>query len=142
MIGLALSFAVALGPTHTLALTLVAEAEYAETDHAAILHVLDRRAARGGETPAQHAMRYSSFWRRPETPARVLRRIRKNPEKWRATLERVRRFERGELPDPCRGRALHWGDREGDLARAKRAGWARVSCGNTANLFWSIDGGR
>lgn len=122
---------------HLLALTCVAEAAFSAQDCDAIMHVLRRRSRQRGESITRHAVLYSSLWRKPDLPGRVREAIERHPDKWRATVNRVRAFLRGEVRDPCPS-ARHWGMSHGiDLVRAQRAGWQRVRCGGgTKNLFW------
>lgn len=38
----------------------------------------------------------------------------------------------------ARCEAHHWGDQYGDRARAERAGWEELDCGDTKNSFWRV----
>jgi hypothetical protein len=53
---------------------------------------------------------------------------------WRAALERADRFARGELRDPCRGRAWHWGG----TIDSPRGRMEPVDCGETENTFYRL----
>jgi len=53
---------------------------------------------------------------------------------WRQTLQRVDAWQRGELADPCRGRAFHWGS-SNDIPGEKLF---PVDCGETVNTFYGI----
>lgn len=140
-------------PALALARMAVAEAGWvAHRDHAAMWHVVARRAGRAGWTVQQMAYTYSSPLRRgkhwalglppwasdvapPGLPARVgwpAHRL-----EWERLLRAAQAFTEGAVGDPCRGRAWHWGDRAGDRARAVRAGFHAVGCGPTLNLFWA-----
>ena len=121
---------------------LVGEAGWhSTTDHAAILHAMGRRADRTGEPVETMAARYSSAVKRCkrawvcELPALPSERYR---ESWEAVRETARAYLRGKLPDPCPG-SVHYGDRQGDMARAKRMGLRRARCSAvTANVFWRL----
>lgn len=138
-------------PALILARALVAEAGYRpRADHAAILHVLARRAQRlAAPSPmrahARLAVLYCSALRLDRTP-HTTHGITARTASW-TYLERrapdvvglVRAWERGdEIPDPCGGRAVHWGSRLDVRAR----GWpasAVVDCGDTANVFLATE---
>lgn len=53
---------------------------------------------------------------------------------WIQTLERVDRWVRGELPDPCKGRAFHWG---GNMDTPRETMFP-VDCGDTINTFYGL----
>lgn len=138
----------------SLLTAFVAEADFdAPADHAAIGHVLVRRATVQGVPVEELAQRYVSVFKPRVVSARAhwLRGLTTEctpPPAWprnarwsRAAclnvVARARALLSGDLPDPCHGRAQHWGAPYGvDHARALRAGWERVDCGNTANAFW------
>ena len=122
--------------------TLIGEAGWTKArDHAAIMHVLDRRRQLPLLAPerlslADMALKYSKF----HSPYKA-------PNKHRAAVkaltldtapawahEAVDRFYAGTLPDPCRGRALHWGSYE-DYQQPSNATRAVVDCGKTYNIF-------
>lgn len=136
------AFAQDLQPTQdevVLVQTLIGEAGWRpRPDHAAILHVLERRRVlQGRPTLAQMARAYSTLHRRgPDTPHRrqVHALTAESTPAW--ALQIVRDFEAGALEDPCAGRALHWGSRE-DAARFVLLNpVARVvDCGRTGNVF-------
>lgn len=121
-------------PALTLARVAVAEAGFrAPTDHAAIFHVLQRRAHRAGWSIERMSYAYSSPMKRG-MPAWA----RRAPASaWAPVIARARAFLRGEVPNPCPG-ADHWGDRRGDLLRARRAGWRMAGCTGTLNAFWRM----
>lgn len=135
-----------------LARVAVAESGWsAPRDRAAIWHLLARRAERLGWTLPAMVRAYSSplrrgHWalglgangRRPDGfPGRLSWAAHRGA--WEAVLGDARAFLAGGIGDPCRGEAEHFGDRAGDAERARAAGWRRVDCGNTANLFWKAD---
>jgi hypothetical protein len=61
---------------------------------------------------------------------------------WDRVLSWSMRWQAGRIADPC-PLADHWGAPHGiDLVRARRAGWPSVSCGETANVFYSTKGVR
>lgn len=113
---------------------------HSAADHAAVLHVLERRARASGRSLLEQTRAYANgckaAWVELDRP--------KQPELWAAALERVRAFEAGELADPCRGRAEHWGGTvkgtERDQARIAAclaAGKCEVvDCGGTRNTFF------
>ena len=123
-----------------LARVLVGEAGWdSATDHAAILHAMGRRAARTGEPVEAMAARYSSAiktCRRPWVCALPVLPSERHRAQWQRVVERSRAYLRGQLPDPCPG-SVHYGDRRGDLVRARRMGLRRARCSAvTRNLFW------
>ena len=66
-----------------------------------------------------------------------------DPSEHPAIQRRARAWCAGEVPDPTRGRAIHWGmPDEGsvDMRRARRAGWRRLSIGPHL-AFWAARGG-
>lgn len=126
--------------TDTLARCLMGEAGDNARDHAAQLHVHQKRARWSGRTLVEQALEYANGCK----AARVDLDRAKFPEIWEATRERVEAFRRGELPDPCRGRATHWGgtvkgtekDQE-RIAACLAAGTCEVvDCGKTKNTFF------
>lgn len=121
--------------TETLARVAVLEAGFSSTaDHVAIWSVLRTRADRAGWPIERMARAYSSPVRRGHWPAWAATAPR---EAWDRVRNRALLFLTGRLRARCR--ADHFGDARGDLARALRAGWRRVDCGETKNIFW---GGR
>jgi hypothetical protein len=141
-------------PSETLLLAqaMVLEADWiSATDHAAIAHVLMRESKRAGVPLPSHIRRYVAGFKIKLPRNLMIRSLTaegwepegwpqnlswpKHQVWWWATIERAKRALAGTLPDPCRGRADHWGG-DMDLGRAERAGWVRVDCGDTANTFW------
>lgn len=126
-------------------------------DCPAIYQVLTDRSERLGVPWERAARWYSSgyFNRRRTDPRAWLpwlradgRRPRHWPERaswarqragWMALLEQAGRIVRGEEVAPCA--AEHWGDHFHDRERAERAGWRRLDCGDTRNMFWSVPRG-
>lgn len=65
---------------------------------------------------------------------------------WRALLDHARRIRAGVISHRCTEPPLHWGCGEiqtargcRDHERAARAGWDRISCGDTRNWFYAGD---
>jgi hypothetical protein len=136
-----------------IARVTVAEEGFALTDgHAAIAHLLVRRAARLGLTPRRMAHAYSGRhfqadrtdarrWiadlrldaHRPRGWPRGTSWARHRPQ-WLAVVEHVRAVLRGEVADPCPS-AMHWGAPSLDRTEV---GWVRVECGDALNHFWRI----
>lgn len=58
---------------------------------------------------------------------------------WAATLARVDAWARGELRDPCRGLARHWGgvNLVSDLPKGRMVA---IDCGETKNIFYDLSG--
>ncbi|MCP4243506.1 MAG: hypothetical protein GY772_23370 [bacterium] len=121
--------------------TMIAEAGWRKArDHAAILHVLDRRRRLPLLAPenlslADMAKRYSKF-HSPHKPinkhrARVKAVTLESAPAW--SHEAVTRFYDGTLPDPCRGKALHWGSFSD--YRGRTGFRSVVDCGPTHNIF-------
>ncbi|MGW8286342.1 MAG: hypothetical protein ACWGPR_11560 [Candidatus Deferrimicrobiaceae bacterium] len=143
-----------------LARAFIAEADWqAERDHVAIAYVLARRWRRAvARCPTLQFVdvvrNYCAGlgdWKRSLTPrqlwVRALSRGLEQPDHWppkaswaahvgywRAALRRAERWQLGELADPCRGRALHWGGKMDD----PRGRMKRVDCGDTANIFYAL----
>lgn len=132
----------------------VAEADFdAPRDHAAIAHVLQRRADAQGRTLDELTRQYVSVFKvavagKPRTKwVRGLTTACEKPDGWPSkerrwsrtaclnVVARARAFLSGDLLDPCAGHADHWGGSM-DVARARRAGWRVVDCGRTHNTFW------
>lgn len=122
--------------TLILAVTLFAEAGYHTPDYAPILQVMQTRAERQGVPIETLASRYSAAWKRPLLKRRVMSEI--SNERFGEIVETVQAFARGKLRNPCKGRVDHWGDRHTDMQRALKAGWKRIDCGETKNLFWRV----
>jgi hypothetical protein len=53
---------------------------------------------------------------------------------WRTALAISEKWGKGELKDPCRGRAWHWGG----LIDSPRGRMVPVDCGQTRNTFYGI----
>ncbi|MGD8860224.1 MAG: hypothetical protein PVI30_09430 [Myxococcales bacterium] len=143
-----------------LARAMIAEAGWrAPRDHAAIAHVLARRWRRVVER--YETIRFVDVIRNycsglgglSRSPTRRQRWVRRlwpdgsRPEGWpdyaswdrhaplwRHTLARADRFGRGELRDPCRGRAWHWGG----TIDSPRGRMQPVNCGDTQNTFYGL----
>ena len=129
----------------TLTRALVAEADGNAADYAPILAVMQYHADRVGSAPARIVRAYSRLYR-----ARgMLPRIRVilampgvMPEnrraQWAASSAVVARWLAGDHSNACAATPHHFGDAEGDEARAIGAGSLRVDCGATRNLFWRL----
>ncbi|MBN1654277.1 MAG: hypothetical protein JXA30_10950 [Deltaproteobacteria bacterium] len=143
-----------------LARAMVAEAGWtSENDHIAIAYVLARRWRRLTERWPE--LRFLDVirnycaglgsYRRELTPRqRWLRSLSWNdlvPEGWpegiswdrhlrywRSILERSDRWSKGNLLDPCRGRAWHWGG----TIDTPRGRMVPVNCGETQNTFYNL----
>lgn len=117
-------------------------------DHDGIWSVLALRARRRGVTLREMIYAYSSPMKRghwvlganaqatrpPDYPAQLdWSKVR---AQWIFVMARAQLFELLGLRDPCRGKADHFGDRDGDAARARQNGWRSISCGKTGNQFW------
>lgn len=55
---------------------------------------------------------------------------------WRHVLQRADAWSRGELDDPCRGRAIHWGGRTDRILPESK--WRPIDCGKTVNTFYRL----
>jgi len=140
-----------------LAIAFVAEAGWdAEQDHAAIGHVLRKRAERRGIALRQQAVEYVSAFKVASPRSRWLLALNldaRKPDGWPSSLswaahvprwlrvvERARAFLRGEIADPCSAGVVHWGARTGvDMTRARRAGMVLARCSaRTRNAFWRV----
>lgn len=143
-----------------LARAMVAEAGWtAELDHAAIAHVLARRWKRLAER--WPTMRFLDVVRKycsglggfhrdltlRQRWVRELQPIGEEPEGWprhaswsrhrplwRAALARSASFAEGELRDPCRGKAVHWGG----TIDSPRGRMVAIDCGETQNTFYAL----
>lgn len=79
-------------------------------------------------------------WLRPDTarpmgwPSRLSWSAHRG--RWRDLLTLARQIVAGTHKADCAPH--HWGDRHGDLERARKAGWDRLDCGQTRNLFWRV----
>lgn len=128
---------------HDLARTLIAEADGHRADWRPILAALQARADRHGAPIAAVARRYSRI-HRAIRPTPRMREILALPDalpsrrrgQWSAALVVVDAWLRGDRSHPCASTPTHFGDRRGDAARAARARWIHVDCGQTANAFW------
>lgn len=57
-------------------------------------------------------------------------------KRWGTVLKRADAWFRGELSDPCRGKAIHWGGRsDAPLPETK---WRTIDCGKTVNTFYRL----
>lgn len=129
-------------PEAVLTRALVAEAgPILVADHPAILEVLQVRADRAGERIDVVAQRYCSVFRRPQgwhgrmiAAMPIDQLVDYAPDVYML----VSAWLRGtRLPSRCYQTPDHWGAPGGhDMARAVRAGWTPVRCGQTANRFW------
>jgi hypothetical protein len=136
---------------HTLARTLVAEADWHTPDHAAIAHVLVKRwRIASGPRGLLHGIRfedfvreYSALWKPEHTNRkRGIRALPWGPfpersqwggGRWDVVRKWVEKWGTGRVNDPC-PKALHWG---GTMDRP--AGhWHPVSCGRTRNIFYLV----
>lgn len=54
--------------------------------------------------------------------------------RWKDALARAQQWYNGSLPDPCKGRAWHWG---GSMDKPHPKMF-RVWCGNTINIFYGV----
>jgi hypothetical protein len=147
--------------THVwLSRAMVAEAGWnAETDHVAIAYVLARRWQKLSErwpglrfvdviqnycaglgnyhrefTPRQRWIR-SLSWDdvEPENwPSGAS--WKRHLSYWKSVLERSDRWSKGDLQDPCRGRAVHWGG----TIDSPRGRMVPVNCGTTQNTFYRL----
>jgi hypothetical protein len=138
-----------------LARAMVSEADWHTPDHVAIAWVLKRRweAASKDKYPTFLDMvkQYCAGMRgKTRTSRHVWTRALTDdgtePEGWPANvswssyrphwgrvLRLARAWGRGEVQDPCKGKAWQWGgpmDRPG-------VGWRTVNCGMTANIFYT-----
>lgn len=144
-----------------LARAMVAEAGWeAKSDHVAIAYVLSRRWKRAKErwptlrfvdVIRNYCAGLGSF-RRSLTPRqRWLRALgfeveaapdgwprgaswRRHERLWRGALKRSLKWSRGELRDPCRGRAWHWGG----TIDSPHGRMVAVDCGETRNTFYGM----
>jgi hypothetical protein len=101
---------------------------------------LQLRAARSGRTLVAQAIAYAAGCK----ASRVEVERPKQQAAWDAAVRRVEAFQRGELADPCRGRATHWGGTAKGTERDQRVIAACVAdgscevvdCGGTLNTFF------
>jgi len=143
-----------------LARAMVAEAGWhAENDHIAIAYVLARRwrmlterwpQLRFIDVIRNYCSGLGSYRRELTQRQKWLRSLSWNdlvPESWPAgvswqrylrywqsVLERSDRWSKGDLKDPCRGRAWHWGG----TIDTPRGRMVAVDCGTTENTFYRI----
>ena len=124
-----------------VAICLVAEYEHDGADWLAILDVLERRATAHRMTPAAMARAYCAVHRSPRPSTRQLR-LRALPggrPSRRLTLLYEAALVAARRGGPGTCSADHWGAPTGeDHARAVRAGWLRVDCGDTRNAMWAV----
>jgi len=138
-----------------LARAMIAEADFVSTtDHAALAHVLIRKAERiPGLSIARIARVYCSGLGPNDARTPRLKWVIELNEAgmqpkhwpkdatweyyrplWLAAMDRAQNAIAGTLPDPCRGRAAHWGSPTDTPPRGLR----RIDCGDTANIFYAI----
>jgi hypothetical protein len=143
-----------------LARAMVAEAGWkAERDHIAIAYVLARRWRRLAENwPAlrfidvirNYCAGLGNYTRSLTSRQRWLRGLSWNDDKpegwpraaswkrhlplWREALARSARWSQGELADPCRGRAWHWGG----TIDTPQGRMVAVNCGETRNTYYRV----
>ena len=123
---------------------LLGEAGYRPAnDHPSILHVLERRRhlpKYEGLSLTDMARKYAKFLSpyrdKNSSPHRrgVFALTLETAPGW--TIKLVDRFleDPENVPDPCRGKAWHWGSYT-DVQKSKRK---RVNCGKTYNIFLSL----
>ncbi len=131
---------------HTLARTLVGEADWHTADYAPISYVLWRRYRRRADTLegiafGDYVRMYSAIWKSRQYRASTIRLLpwaaHAGPwggSRWDRVRAWVTRWSRGEVKDPCPN-AMHFG---GDMD-APRYGWEPVDCGGTENIFYRVD---
>ncbi len=143
------------GTRLVLAQAMVAEAGWrADRDHAGIAHVLGRRwrtrPALASLSFGEVVRRYCAAWRTKRRRATWVRALstpaarpmgwprqaswRAHAPLWRQVLRRAERFLLGQLADPCRGRASHWGSPQDVPGPRMR----RVNCGPTLNRYYMV----
>lgn len=150
--------------TLLLARSFVGEAGwYAKRDHVAIAYVLARRwkAARQRWPELRFAdllklyVKALGYGRRSLTPRQTWLRGLHGPDRplgwpagaswarkrpfWAEAVRRAQAWMRGQLRDPCRGRAWHWGGTI-DIPGAKKKRLRPVDCGATENTFYDRGG--
>lgn len=136
--------------TLALATAYVAEAGWdAATDHAAISHVLKRKADRHGVPLLDVLMRYIASRRVHDARRPWLYQLRldatkprdwprnlswsAHADRWLACVERARAFLAGTLPDPCG--AEHWGG----VMDTPRGRMQIAACsGMTRNTYYTV----
>jgi hypothetical protein len=139
-----------------LARCMVNEADFdATADHLAIAAVLIKRATKYHVSMANMVQKYCSGLRPgqrrssrqrwvielnfdatkpPHWPAVVPWRWYR--ERWQRVLTTARLVLRGEMDDPCDGRAEHFGGK----MDAPDKSFIRIDCGDTRNLFYAYRG--
>jgi len=133
----------------TLAICVLAEAGASRLDHAGILHVLQRRAAKLSQRSGRYvstpemARRYCRIFRDPPKHRAFLLGFKWNQpatnqydKAWTAAQLSVVLFMLKVDYDPCDGLAMHWGS-HADSKKARPKHTVQVFCGPTRNLFWS-----
>jgi hypothetical protein len=140
-----------------LARAMVSEADWSSIDHAAIAWTLKRQ----WEARAREGSNWTFLDQIRNYCAGLHGEVRSDRMKWVRSLEgdaqpsswpgdvswrvfapawaKVRSLAqawvRGQVGDPCRGRAHHWGSPE-DMRNPSRFAWKTVDCGPTMNIFW------
>lgn len=143
-----------------LARAMVAEAGWqSERDHIAIAYVLARRwrrlierwpALRFMDIIRNYCAGLGGYRREPTQRQRWLRELNWNDlkpvnwpkkvswvhhlSKWRSILGLSDKWSKGEIADPCRGRAWHWGG----IIDTPRGRMVPINCGETHNTFYTI----
>lgn len=56
--------------------------------------------------------------------------------RWSRVLERADAWSRGEIADPCRGRAIHWGGKTDRVLSSSK--WKKLDCGKTVNTYYRL----
>jgi hypothetical protein len=143
-----------------LARAMVAEAGWnAKADYVAIAYVLARRwhqmterwpSLRFIDVIKSYCLSLGDYRRKPTERQRWIRSLSwddSTPESWpnnaswiahlpfwRRALAVSEKWVKGELSDPCRGRAWHWGG----TIDAPRGRMIAVDCGKTRNTFYAL----
>lgn len=130
-------------PALILTRALVAEAGYSpRKDHPAILHVLRKRAPRKDPVgDALLALQYCSVFKDSRQTKHAIKAREAHWDYLRhaapEVTQLVRAWVRGvRVPDPCKGKAIHWGSTD-DMRSRDIDGRVAIDCGGTANVFLS-----
>ena len=130
-------------PDLTLVKALVAEAGYTPVrDHPAILHVLRKTGGRRPTSQAMQAVNYCSVFKPSKHTSRHRQQV--SAADWsymKAAAPHVSKLVRAwlrgaDIPDPCGGRAVHWGSVE-DMKARRIDPSVYLDCGGTRNVFIS-----